>query len=73
MRINGETIRAKERRREEEKMADLRDLEYTKNKMVRLKNTPWQTSMCVKLGWMHTASPDLCRSGRLSTKRSRNE
>lgn len=37
MRINGETIRAKEHRREEEKMADLRDLEYTKNKMVRLK------------------------------------
>lgn len=34
MRINSETIRVKERRREEEKMADLRDLEYTKNKMV---------------------------------------
>lgn len=46
MRINGETIRAKERRREEEKMADLRDLEYTKNKMVRLKNTLRQTSTC---------------------------
>lgn len=35
MRINSETIRAKEWRREEEKMADLRDLEYMKNKMVR--------------------------------------
>lgn len=34
MRINSETIRTKERRREEEKMADLRDLEYVKNKMV---------------------------------------
>lgn len=35
LRINSETIRAKERRREEEKVADLRDLEYMKNKMVR--------------------------------------
>lgn len=34
IRINSETIRAKERRREEEKKADLRDLEYMKNKMV---------------------------------------
>lgn len=34
MHINSETIRAKERRKEEEKMADLRDLEYMKNKMV---------------------------------------
>lgn len=34
IRINSETIRAKERRREEEKMADLRNLEYMKNKMV---------------------------------------
>lgn len=34
MRINSETIRAKERRREEEMMADLRSLEYMKNKMV---------------------------------------
>lgn len=73
MRINGETIRAKERRREEEKTADLRDLEYTKNKMVRLKNTLRQTSVRVKLGWTHTASPDLCRSGRLNTKPSRSK
>lgn len=73
MRINGETIRAKEHRREEEKMADLRDLEYMKNKMVRLINTLRQTSTCVKLGWTHRASPDLCRSGRLNTKRSRSE
>lgn len=73
MRINGETIRAKERRREEEKMADLRDLEYTKNKMVRLKSALRQTSTCVKLSWTHRVSPDLCRSGTLNTKRSRSE
>ncbi len=35
MRINAETVRAKEQRREEEKLADMRDMEYIRNKMVR--------------------------------------
>ncbi|KAM4565594.1 cilia- and flagella-associated protein 45 isoform 2-T2 [Odontesthes bonariensis] len=35
MRINAETMRAKERRLEEEKMADMRDMEYTKKKLER--------------------------------------
>ncbi|XP_059187510.1 cilia- and flagella-associated protein 45 [Centropristis striata] len=35
MRINNETVRAKEQRREEEKLADMRDMEYIKNKMER--------------------------------------
>ncbi|KAM9811326.1 cilia- and flagella-associated protein 45 [Syngnathus typhle] len=35
MRINAETLRAQELRREEEKMADLREMEYIKNKLQR--------------------------------------
>lgn len=35
MRINAETMQAKERRLEEERQADMRDMEYLKNKMVR--------------------------------------
>lgn len=35
MRINAETMRAKEQRREEEKLADMRDMEYVRNKLVR--------------------------------------
>lgn len=35
MRINTETVQAKEQRREEEKLADMRDMEYIKNKLVR--------------------------------------
>lgn len=38
MRINAETIRAKEQRREEEKLADRRDREYIQKKLVRWKN-----------------------------------
>lgn len=37
MRINAETMRAKEQRREEEKLADMRDMEYVQNKLVRWK------------------------------------
>ncbi|XP_049900894.1 cilia- and flagella-associated protein 45-like [Epinephelus moara] len=33
VRINNETVRAKERRREEERLADMRDVEYRRNKM----------------------------------------
>lgn len=32
--INAETMRAKEKRREEEKLADMRDMEYIQKKMV---------------------------------------
>ncbi|KAM9853491.1 LOW QUALITY PROTEIN: cilia- and flagella-associated protein 45-like [Aulostomus maculatus] len=35
MRINAETIRVKEQRKEEEKLADIRDMEYIKNKLKR--------------------------------------
>ncbi|XP_010776750.1 uncharacterized protein [Notothenia coriiceps] len=35
MRINAETMQAKERRLEEERQADMRDMEYLKNKMER--------------------------------------
>nr|XP_046246313.1 cilia- and flagella-associated protein 45 [Scatophagus argus] len=35
MRINAETMRAKEQRREEEKLADMRDVEYIRNKLER--------------------------------------
>ncbi|TKS81265.1 Cilia- and flagella-associated protein 45 [Collichthys lucidus] len=35
MRINAETMRAKEQRREEEKLADMRDMEYIRNKLER--------------------------------------
>ncbi|XP_044057555.1 cilia- and flagella-associated protein 45 [Siniperca chuatsi] len=35
MRINAETVRAKEQRREEEKLAEMRDMEYTRNKLER--------------------------------------
>ncbi|XP_030260197.1 cilia- and flagella-associated protein 45 isoform X2 [Sparus aurata] len=35
MRINAETMRAKEQRKEEEKLADMRDMEYIKNKLER--------------------------------------
>lgn len=35
MRINAETMRAKEQRREVEKVADMRDMEYIHKKMVR--------------------------------------
>lgn len=35
MRINAETIRAKEQKREEEKLADMRDMEYLQKKLVR--------------------------------------
>ncbi|KAM7399561.1 hypothetical protein PAMP_018826 [Pampus punctatissimus] len=35
IRINSETVRAKEQRREEEKLADMRDMEYIKNKLER--------------------------------------
>lgn len=35
MRINAETMQAKEQRREEEKLADMRDMEYSRNKLVR--------------------------------------
>lgn len=35
MRINAETIRTKEQRREEEKLADRRDREYIQKKLVR--------------------------------------
>lgn len=34
MRINAETMRAKEQRREEEKLADRRDMEYIQKKLV---------------------------------------
>lgn len=37
MRINAETMRAKEQRREEEKLADRRDMEYIQKKLVRWK------------------------------------
>lgn len=37
MRINAETMRAKQQRREEEKVADMRDMEYIQKKMVRWK------------------------------------
>ncbi|XP_029372731.1 cilia- and flagella-associated protein 45 [Echeneis naucrates] len=35
MRINSETMRAKERRKEEEKLADMKDMEYIRKKMER--------------------------------------
>ncbi|XP_076591735.1 cilia- and flagella-associated protein 45 [Chaetodon auriga] len=35
MKINAETTQAKEQRREEEKLADMRDMEYIRNKMER--------------------------------------
>ncbi|XP_039986506.1 cilia- and flagella-associated protein 45 isoform X2 [Xiphias gladius] len=35
MRINAETLLAKEQRREDEKLADMRDMEYIRNKMER--------------------------------------
>ncbi|XP_028274642.1 cilia- and flagella-associated protein 45 isoform X2 [Parambassis ranga] len=35
MRINAETMRAKEQRLQQEKLADMRDMEYTKNKQER--------------------------------------
>lgn len=35
MRINNEILRAKEQRKEEEKLADMRNMEYIKKKMVR--------------------------------------
>lgn len=34
MHINAETMRAKEQRKEEEKLADMRDMEYIKSKLV---------------------------------------
>lgn len=37
MRINTEIMQAKEQRREEEKLADMRNMEYMRNKMVRRK------------------------------------
>lgn len=42
MRINAETTRAKEQRREEEKLADMKDMEYSRNKLVR-----WKTNYLV--------------------------
>lgn len=38
MRINTESIRTKEQRREEEKLLDIRDLEYMKKKLVSLES-----------------------------------
>lgn len=38
LRINAETIRTKEQRREEEKLLDMRDMEYTKKKLVSSKD-----------------------------------
>jgi hypothetical protein len=38
-RINRETIQAKEQKKEQEKLADLKAMEYTKQKMVRLPQT----------------------------------
>lgn len=35
VRINAETIQARERRREEEKLMDIRDVEYMQKKLVR--------------------------------------
>lgn len=35
LRINTETIRTKEQRREEEKLLDMRDMEYLKKKLVK--------------------------------------
>ena len=38
-RINTETIQAKEQKKEQEKLADLKAMEYTQQKMVRLTHT----------------------------------
>lgn len=39
MRINAETIHTKEQKREEEKLLDMRDLEYMKKKLVSSRQT----------------------------------
>lgn len=51
MRINAETMRAKQQRREEEKLADMRDMEYIRKKMVRWKANYLLTK---KSFWIHT-------------------
>lgn len=43
MRINAQSIRTKEQRREEEKLLDIRDLEYMKKKLVRLESARSQS------------------------------
>lgn len=65
MRINAESIRTKVQRREEEKLLDLRDLEYTKKRLVSWKQNP--------PGNDPVRDGGLCRSERRSWKRSANE
>lgn len=67
MRINAESIRTKVQRREEEKLLDMRDLEYLKKKLVSGKQNPPGNDPGVKDGVL------LCRSERRNTRRSKNE
>lgn len=64
LRINAESVRSKMKRREEEKLLHLRDMEYTKKKLVSLNPNSADTGP-VKTGRLR-------RSERRSTKRSRN-
>lgn len=41
LRINTETIQAKRQRREEEKLLDMRDMEYMKKKLVKQNTHPY--------------------------------
>lgn len=67
-RINTETIRIKEQQREEEKLLDMRDMEYIKKKLVK------QNTRADSLQVIHRAHIcHLCRSKRQNMKQSKNE